>query len=153
MHAAINLEENMLEEFKKFILRGNVVDLAVAVVIGGAFGKIIASLTNDVIMPPIGLLLGKVDFKELYINLSGTDYPSLKAATDAGAATINYGMFLNTIIEFLIIAFVLFLVIKAMNKLYPKPAEPAPAPTKECPYCKSSIPEGASRCPNCTSQL
>ncbi len=143
----------MLEEFKKFILRGNVVDLAVAVVIGGAFGKIIASLTNDVIMPPIGLLLGKVDFKELYINLSGTDYPSLKAATDAGAATINYGMFLNTIIEFLIIAFVLFLVIKAMNKLYPKPAEPAPAPTKECPYCKSSIPEGASRCPNCTSQL
>lgn len=153
MHAAINLEENMLEEFKKFILRGNVVDLAVAVVIGGAFGKIIASLTNDVIMPPIGLLLGKVDFKELYINLSGTDYPSLKAATDAGAATINYGMFLNTIIEFLIIAFVLFLVIKAINKMYPKPAEPAPAPTKECPFCKSSIPEAASRCPHCTSQL
>lgn len=143
----------MLEEFKKFILRGNVVDLAVAVVIGGAFGKIIASLTNDVIMPPIGLLLGKVDFKELYINLSGTDYPSLKAATDAGAATINYGMFLNTIIEFLIIAFVLFLVIKAINKMYPKPAEPAPAPTKECPFCKSSIPEAASRCPHCTSQL
>lgn len=153
MHAAINLEENMLEEFKKFILRGNVVDLAVAVVIGGAFGKIIASLTNDVIMPPIGLLLGKVDFKELYINLSGTNYPSLKAATDAGAATINYGMFLNTIIEFLIIAFVLFLVIKAINKMYPKPAEPAPAPTKECPFCKSSIPEAASRCPHCTSQL
>ncbi len=143
----------MLEEFKKFILRGNVVDLAVAVVIGGAFGKIIASLTNDVIMPPIGLLLGKVDFKELYINLSGTNYPSLKAATDAGAATINYGMFLNTIIEFLIIAFVLFLVIKAINKMYPKPAEPAPAPTKECPFCKSSIPEAASRCPHCTSQL
>ena len=143
----------MFEEFKKFILRGNVIDLAIAVVIGGAFGKIVTSLTNDIIMPPIGLLLGKVDFKDLYINLSGTDYASLAAAKEAGAATINYGVFVNTIIEFLIIAFVLFLVIKAINRLYPKPADPAPAPTKDCPYCKTSIPAAASRCPNCTSQL
>jgi large conductance mechanosensitive channel len=142
----------MWEEFKEFIARGSVVDLAVGVIIGAAFGKIISSLVNDIIMPPIGMALGSVDFANLFINLSGGAYPSLAAAREAGAVTINYGMFLNTVIEFLIVAFALFLLIKQVNRLH-RPA-PEAAPTgKECPYCFTEIPIQAMRCPNCTSQL
>jgi len=144
----------MLEEFKKFVTRGNVLDLAVGVIIGGAFGKIVSSLVNDVIMPPIGLLLGRVNFANLFINLSGKPYDSLAAAKEAGAATINYGAFINTIIEFLIVALVLFLVIKQVNRLQAKKeAAPATPTTKECPFCFTNIPLPAKRCPNCTSQL
>ena len=142
----------MFKEFKTFIMRGNVLDLAVAVIIGAAFGKIVSSLVNDVLMPPLGLLLGKMDFSSLFINLSGKDYSSLASAKAAGAATINYGLFLNAVIDFLIVAFVIFLVIRAANRLQrPKPA-PAPA-AKECPYCFSNIPIKATRCPACTSEL
>lgn len=143
----------MLKEFKEFIMRGNVLDLAVAVIIGAAFGAIVTSFVNDIIMPPIGLLLGNVDFSNLFINLSGTPYQSLAEAQSAGAPTINYGLFLNTIINFIIIAFAIFLVIKAANRLQKAP-EPAQEPTtKECPFCLSSIPIKATRCPHCTSQL
>jgi large conductance mechanosensitive channel len=145
----------MLKEFKEFVMRGNVLDLAVAVIIGGAFGKIISSFVNDVLMPPIGLLLGGVDFSNLFIALDGKVYGSLDAAKTAGAATINYGVFLNTVIDFLIVAFVIFLIVKAANALKKKP-EPAPAPeptTKDCPYCFTTIPIKATRCPNCTSEL
>ncbi|WP_042352338.1 large conductance mechanosensitive channel protein MscL [Bacillus massiliigorillae] len=142
----------MLKEFRNFIARGNVIDLAVGVIIGGAFGKIITSLVEDVIMPPIGLLIGKVDFTELYINLSGKDYNSLAEAKTAGAATINYGLFLNNVINFLIIAFCIFIVIRQINKLSRK-KEDAPKTTKECPACLSEIPLKASRCPACTSYV
>ncbi len=146
----------MWEEFKKFIARGNVVDLAVGVIIGGAFGSIVSSLVNDIIMPPIGLLLGNVDFTNLFIDLSGQGYESRSAAAEAGAATINYGVFINTIITFLIVAFVVFLLVRQINRLRAKqkkeeaPAEPT---TKECPYCFTTIPIKATRCPNCTTQL
>jgi len=143
----------MFKEFKEFIMRGSVLDLAIGVIIGGAFGKIVSSLVSDVIMPPIGLLLGKVNFTDLYINLSGTAYPSLAAAQEAGAPTLNYGIFLNTIIEFIIIALVIFLIVKQVNRLMkPKEAPAAPA-TKTCPFCQSEIPIKAIRCPNCTSEL
>lgn len=142
----------MFQEFKKFILRGNVLDLAVAVIIGGAFGSIVTSLVNDIIMPPIGLLLGKINFKDLFINLSGTPYATLADAKAASAATINYGNFINLIINFVIVAFVIFLIIRAANKM--KKPEVAAAPTtKECPYCLTEIPLKATRCPHCTSQL
>jgi len=143
----------MWKQFKEFILKGNVIDLAVAVMIGGAFGQIVTSFTNDILMPPFGLLLGKVDFADLYINLSGETYPSLAAAKEAGAATINYGMFLNTIINFLIIAIVIFFVMRAIEKVMKKPEAPVEVTTKECPHCLSTIPLKATRCPNCTSQL
>jgi large conductance mechanosensitive channel len=142
----------MLKEFKEFALKGNMLDLAVAVIIGGAFGKIITSLVNDIIMPPIGLLLGGLNFSDLYINLSGKAYPSLAAAQEAGAPTLNYGMFLNTIIDFVIVAFVLFLVIRAFNKMK-KPAPAAAPATKVCPFCQTEIPLKAVRCPHCTSEL
>lgn len=143
----------MLKEFKKFAMRGNVVDLAIGVVIGGAFGKIVTSFVNDILMPPIGLLLGKVDFGNLTINLSGGHYDSLAKAQEAGAVTINYGLFLNTLIDFAIIAFVIFLLVRQINKLE-KPAETPKEPTtKECPFCYSSIPFKATRCPACTSEL
>ena len=142
----------MLQEFKKFVMRGNVFDLAVGIIIGGAFGKIVTSFVNDILMPPIGAILGKVDFSSLFINLSGEKYASLAAAQEAGAATINYGMFLNTILDFLIVALVIFLLIRQVNKL--KKEEPAAAPiTKPFPYCKTDIPLTATRCPHCTSQL
>ena len=142
----------MIEEFKAFIMRGNVVDLAVAVVIGGAFGKIITSFVEDVLMPPIGLALGKVDFSNLFLNLSGKDFPSVAAAKAAGAATLNYGIFFNHVINFLIVAFAIFLLIKQLNRLQ-KPA-PAPAPaTKDCPHCLSSVPLKATKCAHCTSEL
>lgn len=144
----------MVEEFKKFAMRGNVIDLAVGFIMGVAFGKIVTSLVNDIIMPPIGLLLGKVDFTNLFINLSGTPYASLADAKKAGVATINYGVFINAVLEFLIVSFVLFLLIRQINRLSAKPA-PAPAAptTKECPYCLSAIPIKATRCPHCTSSL
>jgi len=143
----------MLKEFKEFAMRGNVLDMAVGIIIGAAFGRIITSLVNDILMPPIGLALGKVDFASLFINISGTDYPTLAAAKAANAATINYGSFLNTVIDFAIVAFVIFLMIRQVNR-WSKPA-PAPAAptTKECPYCLSQIALKASRCPNCTSEL
>jgi len=140
----------MLKEFKEFIMRGNVVDLAVAVVIGAAFGKIVTSFVEDVLMPPIGLALGGVDFSNLFVNLSGKDYPSVAAAKAAGAATLNYGIFFNTILNFSIIAFALFLIVKQMNRFQ----KPASAPvTKDCPHCLSAIPVKATRCPHCTSEL
>jgi len=142
----------MLKEFREFVMRGNVLDLAIAVIIGGAFGKIVTSFVNDVIMPPIGLLLGGVDFTNLFIALDGNLYESLDAAKAAGAATINYGVFLNTVIDFIIVAFIIFLIIKSANKM--KKSAPAAEPTtKECPHCFTTIPIKATRCPNCTSQL
>jgi len=142
----------MIKEFREFVMRGNVLDLAVAVIIGGAFGKIVTSFVNDVIMPPIGLLLGGVDFTNLFIALDGNLYESLEAAKAAGAATLNYGVFLNTVIDFIIVAFVIFLIIRSANKMK-KPAPAAAPTTKDCPYCFSAIPIKATRCPNCTSQL
>ncbi len=141
-----------MEEFKKFVMRGNMIDLAVGFIMGAAFAKIISSLVNDIIMPPIGLVLGKVDFSNLYVNLSGGVFPSLAEAKKAGAVTINYGAFLNTMIEFVIIAFAVFLLIQQVNRLMPKPAPAAPT-TKDCPYCLSAIPLKATRCPHCTSQV
>lgn len=142
----------MLKEFKEFALRGNVIDLAIAVIIGGAFGKIITSLVNDIIMPPLGLLLGDVNFTDLFVSLNGTKYASLADAQAAGAATINYGVFINTVIDFLLVAIVMFLVVYWFNKMKRAPAPAAPT-TKECPHCFTQIPIPATRCPNCTSQL
>jgi large conductance mechanosensitive channel len=141
----------MLREFKEFAMRGNVVDMAIGIVIGVAFGKITTSLVNDIIMPPIGLILGRVNFNDLFISLNGKAYPSLAAAKGAGAATINYGVFINTVFDFLIVAFIMFILVRQMNRFYP--AKPAVPTTKECPYCASMIPIKASRCPNCTSEL
>ena len=144
----------MLKEFKDFAVRGNVIDLAIGIIIGTAFGRIVTSLVTDIIMPPLGVLLGKVDFTNLYINLSGKAFNSLADAKAAGAATINYGLFINTLINFVIVAFVLFLLIRAMNRMTAKPAPAPAAPTdKACPFCFSNIPIKATRCPNCTSQL
>lgn len=146
----------MLKEFKEFISKGSVMDLAIGVIIGGAFSKIVSSLVDDIIMPLVGLLLGGADISNYFVTLDGGKYATLAEAQEAGAATLNYGVFLNRIIDFLIIAFVLFLIIKAINKaraLTKKPeAEAAPA-TKVCPYCKSTIDINATRCPNCTSEL
>ena len=142
----------MLKEFREFVMRGNVIDLAIAVIIGAAFGKIITSFVEDVLLPPIGLALGNVDFSNLFINLSGKDYVSVAAAKAAGAATLNYGIFLNHIINFLIIAFVIFLLIKQINRMQKPAAAPAPT-TKDCPHCLSAIPIKATRCAHCTSNL
>ncbi|MBI5958436.1 MAG: large conductance mechanosensitive channel protein MscL [Chloroflexi bacterium] len=144
-----------LGEFREFVIRGNVFDLAVGIIIGTAFNDIVKSLVNDVIMPPIGRLLGNVDFADLFINLSDTDYETLAEAQAAGAATLNYGLFINTVINFLIVALVIFLLIKQINRLKRQPPAPAPADptTKECPYCLSTIPIKATRCAHCTSQL
>jgi len=142
----------MLKEFKEFAMRGNVLDMAVGIVIGAAFGGIVNSFVNDILMPPIGLLLGRVDFSNLFVNLKG-HYPSVAAAKAAGAATLNYGIFLNTVINFIILAFAVFLLVRQVNRLFPKP-QPAPAPaTKDCKFCFTSIPVQASRCPHCTSDL
>jgi large conductance mechanosensitive channel len=146
----------MIKDFKEFIMRGNVVDMAVGVIIGGAFGKIVTSLVGDVIMPPIGRLTGGVDFSSLYINLSGASYASLAEAQAAGAATINYGLFLNTVINFLIVAAAIFLMISQLNKLKMKFEKPAPAAapsTKDCPLCLSVIPLKAVKCAHCASEL
>ena len=142
----------MVKEFKDFIARGNVMDMAVGIIIGTAFGKIVASLVSDVIMPPVGLALGGVDFSNLFITLSGAGALTLEEARTAGAVTLNYGVFLNTVIQFVIVAFALFLMIKWVNKL--KRQEPPAAPnTKECPHCFTQIPIKAIKCPNCTSPL
>ncbi|MGB5605110.1 MAG: large conductance mechanosensitive channel protein MscL [Gammaproteobacteria bacterium] len=142
----------MLEEFKKFAMRGNVVDMAVGIVIGAAFGKIVSSFVKDVLMPPIGKLMGGVDFSNLFINLGEGTYKTLAAAQEAGAATLNYGVFVNTVLDFLIVAFAIFMVFKAMNKM--KTEEPAKAPdTKTCPECLSDIPIAAKRCKFCASQV
>jgi large conductance mechanosensitive channel len=140
-------------EFKEFAIKGNVVDLAVGFILGAAFGKIVSSLVNDVIMPPIGLLLGGVDFTNLFITLNGQTYASLDAAKLAGAPTINYGIFINTIIEFLIVALAIFFIIKSINQMKRKEVPPLPPNTKPCPFCKESIPQEAIRCPHCTSDL
>ncbi len=144
----------MLQEFKEFTMRGNVLDMAIGIIIGAAFGKIITSFVNDILMPPIGLLLGGVDFSNLFVNLSGQPYGSLEEAQAAGAATINYGLFLNTVLDFIIVAFVIFLLIRQVNRLKREPeALPAEPMTKECPYCLSTIPIKATRCPHCTSEI
>lgn len=145
----------MIKEFRDFILRGNVVDLAVAVVIGAAFGAIVTSLVNDIIMPPIGYLLGGVDFANLFISLGPDSYATLAEAQEAGAATVNYGLFINAIITFLIVALVIFFVVRAMNRATKEEEEEAPAEptTKTCPECLSDIPIGAHRCAFCTVVL
>ncbi len=142
----------MFKEFKDFVRRGNVVDLAVGFVMGAAFGKVASSFINDIVMPPVGLLLGKVDFGRLYLNLSGQSFESLAKAREAGAPVIAYGVFINAVIEFLVVALAIFVVIRQINRLKAKPA-PASPTTKECPYCVTIIPLKASRCPNCTSEL
>src|ERR1041384_4728394 len=147
-------ENTMWKEFREFVMRGNVVDLAVGVIIGAAFGKIITSFVEDILMPPIGLALGGVDFSNLFVNLSGKDYPSVAAAKAAGAPTLNYGIFINNIINFLIIGFVIFLLVKQINRIYRSEPAPSAAPTtKDCPYCLSVIPLRAVRCPHCTSEV
>ncbi len=144
----------MWKEFKEFVMRGNVLDLAIGIIIGAAFGKIVTSLVNDIIMPPIGLLLGKVDFSNLFLNLSDKSYATLAEAKAAGAATINYGMFINTILDFLIVAFVIFIVVKQVNRFKRQQEEPEVAPvTKDCEFCFMSIPIKATRCPYCTEKL
>ena len=142
----------MIQEFKAFAIKGNVVDMAVGIIIGAAFGKIVSSLVSDVLMPPIGKLAGNLDFSNLFISLNGQAYESLKAAKDAGAPTINYGLFLNTVIDFIIVAFVIFLIVKQLNRL--KKEAPAAAPnTRECPYCLTQIPLKATKCPACTADV
>ena len=142
----------MLKDFRAFLMRGNVVDLAVAVVIGAAFGAIVTSFVNDILMPPIGRILGRVNFADLFVTLSGGSYPSLAAAKAAGAATVNYGVFLNTIVNFVIVAFAVFLLVSVIEGLRAKPAPASPS-TKECPQCATAIPLRAVRCPHCTSTL
>ena len=144
----------MLKEFKEFAMRGNVLDMAVGIIFGAAFGKIIASFVDDILLPPIGLLIGKVDFSNLFFSLTGQHYESLSSAKAAGAATINYGVFLNNVVNFLIVAFAIFLLIRQVNRLKREPpAAPAVPTTKDCPFCLSAIAIKATRCPHCTSQL
>ncbi len=142
----------MWKEFREFAMRGNVIDLAVGLVIGAAFGKIVTSFVNDILMPPLGLALGRVDFANLFIDLSRGSYRSLAEAKAAGAATINYGAFINTVVDFIIIAFAIFLLVRGINRLRRAPAPPPPT-TRSCPYCFTSIPLQATRCPACTSEL
>ena len=144
----------MLKEFREFAMKGNVVDLAIGVVIGAAFGKIVDSLVKDILMPPIGKMLGGVDFTNLFVMLGSGSYPTLKAAQDAGAATLNYGVFINAVINFLIVAFALFMAVKAMNRLRRQEAAAPPPPTsKLCPQCQMEIPIKATRCAHCTSNV
>ena len=146
----------MLSEFKKFALRGNLVDLATGIVIGAAFTTVVSSFVADILMPPIGLALGRVDFQNLFVNLSGRQFESVAAAKAAGAATLNYGIFINQVINFLIVAFVVFLLIRQINRMNERlygPATPAPVTTRECPFCVSAIPVKARRCPHCTSEI
>jgi len=144
----------MLKEFKAFAMRGNVLDMAIGIIIGVAFGKIVTSFVNDVVMPPIGLLLGKVDFSNLFIDLSGKSYATLAEAKAAGAATVKYGLFLNTVVDFIIVAFVIFMLVRQINRMKRQPeVASAPPTTKECPYCLSSIAIKATRCSHCTSEL
>jgi large conductance mechanosensitive channel len=143
----------MLKEFKDFAMKGNVLDMAIGVILGGAFGKIVSSLVGDILMPPIGLLMGHVDFSSLFVNLSGQSQHSLAAAKAAGAPTINYGVFLQTVLDFVIIAFVIFMVVKQVNRFKKPEAPPAPPSNKNCPYCLSEVPLKATRCAHCTSDI
>jgi large conductance mechanosensitive channel len=142
----------MLKDFRAFLMRGNVVDLAVAVVIGAAFGAIVTSFVKDMLMPPVGLVLGRASFDDLFVTLSGGSYPSLAAAKAAGAPTLNYGVFINTIVNFVIIAFAVFVLVRQIDRMRAKPVPPSPS-TKECPHCAMAIPLRATRCPQCTSAL
>jgi len=142
----------MWKEFKVFVLRGNVLDLAVAVVLGAAFGRVVTSLVEDVIMPPIGLALGGVDFKNLFLDLSGRGYATLAEAQAAGAPTLRYGVFVNTIVSFLIVALTIFLLVRSLNRMFPSTAPAAPV-TRDCPFCLSPVPLNARRCAHCTSEL
>lgn len=143
----------MLKEFREFAIKGSMVDMAVGIIIGAAFGKIVTSLVEDIIMPPIGLLLGRVDFANLYINLSGQQYESMEAAKAAGAAMIRYGVFLNQAISFLVVVFAVFLMVKAINRLRRQEETAEEAAERPCPFCQTQIPAAATRCPHCTSQL
>jgi len=143
----------MLKEFKEFAMRGNVLDLAVGVIIGAAFGKIVSSLVDDILMPPIGKALGHVDFSNLFINLGDTSYPTIAAAKAAGSPTLNYGIFLNAIINFLIVAFAVFLLVRTVNRWAAKPAPAAALTTKDCPQCAMPIPIAAKKCGHCTSAV
>jgi large conductance mechanosensitive channel len=142
----------MWKEFREFAMRGNVVDLAVGVIIGAAFGKIVSSLVNDIIMPPLGLILGEVDFTNLFINLGSKHYASLAEAKAAGAPTLNYGVFINTVLDFILVAFAVFLLVRGINRLHRAPPPPTPT-TRPCPYCLTVVPLQATRCPACTSEL
>ena len=142
----------MLKEFKEFAMRGNVMDMAIGIIIGAAFGKIVTSFVNDVLMPPLGLLMGNSDFSNKFLTLKGQSLATLDAAKEAGSVTLNYGLFVNTIIDFIIIAFAIFLVIKQINRFKKKPEAPPPN-TKECPFCLSAVPIKATRCGHCTSEL
>jgi len=142
----------MLKEFKEFAMRGNVMDMAIGIIIGAAFGKIVSSFVNDVLMPPLGMLMGGADFTNKFFTLQGESFATLDAAKEAGAVTMNYGLFINTIIDFVIVAFAIFLVVKQINKFKKKPEAPPPN-TKDCPFCLSAVPIKASRCGHCTSEL
>ena len=142
----------MIKEFKEFVVKGNVLDMAVGIIIGASFGKVVTSFVNDVMMPPIGLLLGKVDFSNLFINISGKSFESLVDAKKAGAATLNYGLFLNTTIDFLIVGFAIFILVRQVNRL--KRQTPTATPViRNCPFCFTDIPVKATRCPHCTSTI
>ena len=143
----------MLKEFKEFAMRGNVLDMAVGIIVGAAFGQIVTSFVQDVMMPPIGRLVGHVDFSNLFVNLTETHYDTIAAAKAAGATTLNYGQFLNTVINFMIVAFAVFLLVRQVNRLAPKPAPAAPPPMRDCPYCLSAVPAKATKCAHCTSEL
>jgi large conductance mechanosensitive channel len=142
----------MLKEFKEFAMKGNVLDMGVGIIIGAAFGKIISSFVADILMPPLGLLLGRVNFSNLFVTLSGASFATLEEAKKAGAVTLNYGLFLNTVIDFTLVAFAVFILVKQANRMR-KPAPPAPVVTKDCPFCTSAIPLKATRCPQCTADL
>ena len=143
----------MFEEWKKFLMRGSIIDLSIGVVLGGAFGKIVSSFTSDILMPPLGLMLGKVDFSNFYINLSGVEYESFAAAKEAGAPIIAYGAFLNTCLDFMIVAVAIFILIKQVNRLLPAPPPP-PAPNpRKCPYCREVVADDATKCPHCASDI
>jgi large conductance mechanosensitive channel len=149
------MASKVIKEFKEFAMKGNMIDLAIGVIIGGAFGKVVTSIVNDIVMPPIGLLLGRVNFSGLFVSLNGVSYESLAKAKEANAPTLNYGLFINTALDFLIVALVIFFVVKQLNRLRKK-QEAAPAPqknTKDCPECLSEIPEKAVRCKFCTARL
>lgn len=144
----------MWKEFKEFAMRGNVLDMAVGIIIGASFGKIVSSFVEDVLMPPIGLLSGNIDFKQLFVSLSGASFATLEEAKKAGAPTINYGLFINTVLDFILVALAVFLLVRIVNRWKSAPAPaPAPTPTRECPFCLSAIPPKAVRCSHCTSEV
>lgn len=145
--------KKFFEEFKKFALRGNVVDMAVGVIMGGAFGKIVASLVNDLLMPVLTLLTGGIDISNQFVSLNGVQYDTIAAAQEAGAATLNYGVFIQTVIDFVLVAFCIFLFVKGINRLHRSKPEAPAAPKPVCPFCLEEIKEGATRCPHCAAEL